>query len=817
MSDTVSQSQQGAKPATSVDTVTSEQDAVQHLLRGYQRLKGVSDELFDAQGKMRDVWRPFVSHLAGLTPDGVAGRFHRGNQYLRDTGVFYRKYGEESASERDWPLSHIPVMVSDTDWAQISEGLIQRADLLETVVSDMYGDNRLVAQGHIPAALVAQNPAWLRPMVGVAPASGHFLNFVAFEVGRGPNGQWWVLGDRTEAPSGAGFALENRVATSRVFPNFFGMSNVHRLAGFFQTFRETLNGLRDDSTEQIALLTPGQMNEGFFEHAFLARYLGLLLVEGEDLIVQDGRVQVRTVDGLRPISVLWRRLDASFCDPLELDETSKLGTPGLVNVARQGGLATLNALGTGILETRALMAFLPYLCRTLTGAPLKLPNIATWWCGAKAERERVLANRNNVMIGSAFAKRLPHDDPDSIAEGAQFATKSDAELEAVLRSHGHDLVGQEIVTLSTTPVWADGGLVPRAMSMRVFLARTPEGWQVMPGGYARISTSPDAKAIAMQAGGSVSDVWVLSSSKVPKVSLISRDHGVDGARSKPENLPSRAADNLFWLGRYIERAEGSMRAFRAHYGLRADGVAHDDPLPSFIRSQVMLSDGKTANALASEFEASLNGAMGCAARIRDRFSVDGILALKDLHQSAMKLSKDSVSLEETAPRVGILLRKVTGFSGLVHENMYRSTGWRFLSLGLSIERAAAMATILAQVLDPDAPDGAFDLVLELGDSVMAHRARFNSSATPYSMIELLALDRLNPRSILYHLTRAKEHIDALPGASPNGGLSPAGRLALKAHTQLAIQTPATLDAAALLALRSQIWALSDMLSARYLT
>ncbi len=784
---------------------------VPELLRGYRRLDGAADELFDEDGQMRAVWRGFIDHLSGLDKAGLDARFLRGNQYLRDAGVFYRKYGENSAAERDWPLSPIPVMIAEADWSRIATGLSQRADLLEQVVADLYGPNKLVRDGYLPASLVAQNPGWLRPQVGIRPPGGHFLNFIAFEVGRGPSGQWWVLRDRTDAPSGAGFALENRVATSRVFPNFYSAAHVHRLAGFFRDFRATLLGMRRDCSEPVGLLTPGQMNDGYFEHAYLARYLGLLLVEGEDLAVVGGTLQVRTVEGLRPISVLWRRMDAEFCDPLELNETSALGTAGLLGAVREGALSTVNALGAGVLESRALMAFLPKIAHVLTGGPLALPNVATWWCGAATERDVVFSRRKQMVLRRAMAGRWPHD-------RTPLPRIDDPKLDTILAAQGAGLVGQERMTLSTAPYWQQDALVPRPMSLRVFLARTASGWQVLPGGYARIATAhdPDAsddKLLAMQAGGSVSDVWVVSPTPVPKPTLLSTNR-TQSAGQYDTALPSRAADNLFWLGRYIERAETAMRVFRAYFGLRATGLAESASLAQLIQTDLLFSATSDAQTMAAQFEAPLDGAVLCAKRIRDRFSVDGILALKELSMTARGFSNADIPYEETADKVGTLLRQISGFAGLVHENMYHSTGWRFLSLGTSLERAVGMATVLARLLCEDAPEGSDDLALELGDSFMSHRARYTNPPSPASLIDLLALDNRNPRSIHYQLKRLQTHIDALPLPAEHIGEGPhivAAQAAQLLHL-LGAQSANELGPEGLLKLRKQIWNLSDALS-----
>lgn len=797
------------------DLKTPEPEA--RLLSAYRTEAGVADELYMPDGSLRPVWRSFIHHLARLTPEAMEARFGRGDRYLRDAGVFYRKYESVGAPERDWPLSHIPVMIHESDWRIISDGLVQRAELLESVARDIYGDNRLVSNGHLPASLIAQNPAWLRPLVGVKPAGGYFLHFLAFEIGRGPDGDWWVLGDRTEAPSGAGFALENRVATSRIFPNFYARSDVLRLTSFFRAFQAALERMVGKGDGRIAILTPGSMNDAYFEHTFIARYLGFLLAEGEDLTVRHGKVMVRTVDGLKPVSVLWRRLDAQTCDPIELDPASRLGSPGLVDAARQGGVHVVNALGSGILETRALLSFLPRICMAMRREPLKLPNIATWWCGGLREREHVLANAGSMMIGSAYSTRLPFDAQDTTVLGSAFGKDEQVELADHLETHGRDLVGQESVTLSTTPVWHAGGLVPRPMVLRVFLARTQQGWQAMPGGYARIGSGTDTKAITMQQGGTVADVWVVSDTPVSRTALLT-SASTETRRQDAGALPARAADNLFWLGRYVERAEGNMRLFRAYHARLAEGLSPDAPLPSTLRQLIAPGTRTRASAiLAQSFDLPLDAALTCGSRVRDRFSVDGMMALRDLVQTARKLSAQTIPSDETPQKVSVLLRKITGFSGLVHENMYRSMGWRFLSLGMSLERAASMAMILAALADPDAPDGALDLLLEVGDSIMSHRARYSGTATSESIVDLLALDDDNPRAVLYHLTRTRAHVAELPGSSEYGRLGPVPKLALQLHTRLAVETPHTLTPAKLLGLRHGVWRLSDLVASTYMT
>jgi uncharacterized circularly permuted ATP-grasp superfamily protein/uncharacterized alpha-E superfamily protein len=790
-------------------------DALPDLLGGYGPIAGVSDELMDPQGRVRPVWRHFVDQFARMAPDDVARRFARGDQYLRDAGVFFRQYDQGGSVEREWPLSHVPVLIEETEWTEIAAGLRQRADLLERVAADLYGENRLVSEGYLPPAIVAGSPEWLRPLVGVRPRSGHWLHFVAFEVGRGPDGKWWVLGDRTQAPSGSGFALENRVATARVFPELFAASNVHRLAGFFRSFRDVLMGLRDGSDSSVAILTPGPHNETYFEHAYIARYLGLMLVEGEDLTVEDGRLMVRTVEGLRPISVLWRRLDAGYADPLELEAGSRLGTPGLVGAVRRGSTTVVNALGAGVLETRALLAFLPRIADAVLGEPLALPNIATWWCGQPAERAHVAKHAETMVIGRALSTGLAFEPDETLVSGARFRSAARESIAALLEADGADLVGQEQVTLSTTPVYRDGRLVPRPMSLRVFLARTPGGWEIMPGGFARIGSSDDAAAVAMQRGGTAADVWIVSTTPVAAVSMLPTP-AAPYVRAAQGVLPSRAADNLFWLGRYVERAEEAMRVLRAYHFRLSESGDPSTELLVHLRGLFDLFGLDPEQNLPDGLIDALAGAIRSAGHVRDRFSPDGWMALSDLDKTARRMAATLTAGDDAARAMSVLLRKVTGFSGLVHDNMYRFTGWRFLELGRFLERAIAMTGNLAVLADPDAPEGSLDLAVEIGDSVMSHRRRYAIATTRETVVDLLALDGMNPRSVLFQLAGLRDQVQLLPDAELNGQMSGLARSVLRVHAALAVEEPSTLDTQAFWNLRGDLGNLSDLLTDAYL-
>jgi uncharacterized circularly permuted ATP-grasp superfamily protein/uncharacterized alpha-E superfamily protein len=795
------------------DEIMSE-DPVARLLNGYKRLPGVPDELIGPDGGLRPVWTEFFPALAAMSGDELETRKARGDRYLRDAGVFFRQYGPNAPTERDWPLSHMPVLIGEDEWASIEAGLRQRADLLERVVADLYGENRLVADGHLPPELVASNREWLRPLVGIEPRGGKFLHFLAFDIGRGPSGDWWVIGDRLQAPSGAGFALENRIATARIFSDHYSRLNVHRLAGFFRTYREALYGLRASEDRRIAVLTPGPMNDTYYEHAYLARYLGLMLLEGEDLTVRNGELMVRTVAGLQPVGVLWRRLDANWVDPLELEQTSRLGTPGMVDAVRAGSVTMVNALGSGVLETRAFLAFLPRIAEALTGEALAMPNIATWWCGQAPERDFVKANAERMTISDAFATTPLFERDDRTVVGGRIDLAASDTLDAFVDRGVGALVGQETITLSTTPAFDGARLVPRPMSLRVFVGRTPHGWEIMPGGLARIGRSADTAELAMQKGGSTADIWVVSRNPVPRTTMLpSASEAV--VRQRPGELPSRAADNLYWLGRYVERAENAIRLTRAYHLRLSEASSVDTDLLDVVSGHLdrlgVGPDGGFPAGLRTIFKS----AAYTASRVRERFSVDGWNALSDLEKTVTDMTRTAKPGDDMAGAMSVLLRKISGFSGLVHDNMYRFTGWRFLSIGKALERAGLLCSLLIDLCDAAAPDGGFEFALEAADSAQSHRRRYAVSTRRETVIDLLALDPLNPRSVINQLNAVEEHVGYLPNADLNRQLSPLQRAVLETRTRLAARTPDTLTTDVLVEIRSMTARLSDELGLAY--
>ncbi len=817
---------------TIVDRETPSLDRTsKQFVASYRPLPGVFDEMMDGDGRVRAHWRPFLGRLAALGADEINRRFAAADRYLRGSGVFYRVYEDAAGIERPWPLSHVPLIIEPAEWRELEAGLIQRAALLEAVLADAYGPSLLSRDGRLPAALIAGNPEFLRPLVGVAPPGGAHLRFYAVDIGRGADGRWWVLGDRAQAPSGAGYAIENRLALSRAIPDIYRTTRVERVAPFFQAFQAELATLSRQDDAHICLLTPGPLSETYFEHAYLARYLGFLLVEGEDLSVRDDGVFVRTVSGLQRTEVLLRRIDADFADPLELNAASRLGAPGLLQAVRGGKVVIVNALGAGLVEARAMLAFLPALAPIVLGTDLTIPNVATWWLGRADMREEMIEKLDTMVIARAFEPQLEERGASEVL-GAKL---DDVQRQALIRSirdRGVDYVAQEAVTLSSMPVWRDGRLQPRPFTVRLFLAKVGDRWQVMPGGFVRIADNADARAVSLQRGAATADAWVLARGPVGETTLLPAPERILVQRATGL-LPSRAADNLFWVGRYVERAEATLRLVRAVMNRVAET---DETTASVIAALGSLL--QTWNAAPTETSGaaaafitraaltrvdlsgslpSLAGAARSAASvIRDRFSPDAWRAINDLATIIGMPLAFGPAESAIVERVEAALRIIASLSGLAQENMTRLAGWRFLELGRRIERAIITGRLVRCFALPGAPEGGLEVLLELADSQITYRQRYVMVAARAPVIDLVILDPNNPRSVAFQLDRIEAHLSALPGGSAAGRLSPVQQIAASIATRLRTVDAAAIDETLLIDTGQALMKLSDAVTAAYL-
>jgi len=745
----------------------------------FETTPGFYDEMLGDGKQIRPHWHPLAEALTSMGQKGLERRWHEGQRLIHDNGITYNVYSDPESASRLWPLDPVPLMMDPAEWKTIEAAVIQRATLFNSVLADLYGPQRLLRDKMLPAELVFPNPAFLRPCWGIEPPGGVFLHMYAADLARSPDGQWWVLADRTQAPSGAGYALENRLVTTRVLPDVFRASHVRRLANFFQTYRDALQRLVPSNREnpRIVLLTPGPYNETYFEHAFLARYLGYTLVEGGDLTVRDNRVYLKTLGGLLPVDVIVRRQDDQFCDPLELRRDSMLGVPGLVQAVRSGNVAVANALGSGLAESPAYAAFLPALSRLLLNEDLKIPTVATWWCGQEEPLQYVLDHLGDLVLKASF----PGVRNDPIF-GAALGNKERGKLRDKVRADPGRYVAQERVALSTVPVWEDGPLHPRHMVVRVYAVPSGGTYAVMPGGLTRVSTSLDSMVVSIQRGGGSKDTWVLGDGPAPPFTLLRpATHPLDVSRATFD-LSSRIADNLFWLGRYTERVEAAVRITRAiisrffqEEGTRAAGMNAGVEIlaalgyitgekPSAAEQEVlsMICDPADSNGLVW----SIHQVRRVAWLLRDRISVDAWLILNQLDQQFSKRPPpEEFRISAAQDRLNHAVIQLSAFGGLVMESMTRGDGWRFLDIGRRLERAIQMVELLRNGLPQESAGGAgvLEAILEMADSSITYRSRYLTSVQADLVLDLLLVDEANPRSIAFQLARLLEHIAELPG------------------------------------------------------
>ncbi|MDZ4212475.1 MAG: circularly permuted type 2 ATP-grasp protein, partial [Methylotenera sp.] len=537
---------------------TAEDSAWLKGVAGYTPEANIVDEMLDSTGKVRPHWEYFIQALQKLGHDEIRLRQNEILKLLRENGVTYNVYGDPDGSNRPWQLDPVPLLIENDEWTNIETGLLERAELLNLILADIYGPRELIQKGLLPVDLLFNHSGFLRACDKVKIPGKHQLVLYAADLARGPDNRMWVIGDRTQAPSGAGYALENRLAMSRVFPNIFRDSRVQRLDGFFQSLRNALQQIapQNADTPRVVVLTPGPFNETFFEHAYLASHLGYPLVQGDDLTVRDGFVWLKSLNGLQRVDVIMRRVDDSFCDPLELREDSRLGVPGLLEVARRGNVTIANPLGSGVLESPGLLPFLPKIAEHFFGRQLRLPSAATWWCGQAKELNYVLSNLHKLVI-----KHICRGSMTSVF-GHLLSQQQIIGLRDRIRSNPALFVGQAHESFSTAPSFVAGHLEPRQALLRCFMVAQAQGYSLMPGSLTRSAAQQGNVPVSNQMGAISKDTWVIGSQNPNQANTIETPHSKLLASNYTSTLSSRVAENLFWVGRYAERTEGSIRLLR---------------------------------------------------------------------------------------------------------------------------------------------------------------------------------------------------------------------------------------------------------------
>jgi uncharacterized circularly permuted ATP-grasp superfamily protein/uncharacterized alpha-E superfamily protein len=774
-------------------------------MSSYKPDRACFDEFGNASPQSSGHWQGLFEAIDAMDADTRLRRMDQLNTRVRETGIAHDLFSDPATTAQPWRVDLVPLLIPPAEWRVLEDALLQRARLLEAVLADLYGDQNLLATGAIPHQLVFSDPSYLRPLQYLQPAKGH-IQFLAIDVARGPDGAWRVIDTHVETPAGIGYALANRMVHTNVAGDIFSACKALRLAPFFQQMQTALARRADRVDPSMALLTPGARHNDFFSHAYLARYLGLTLVEGGDLRVADERVFLKTLDGLMPIDLIVRCIAGAVADPLELDASDFAGPVGLLQAIRRTPDLITNVLGSALAENRGLSAYLPRLSREVLGEELLIPDGRRWWLGDRQWRDHVLGNFERMVVRPAHestarpGRALPGLDPARLSPGERATLIEEIEL------RGATLVAEEKIGFGTTPSLTAAGLVPKPYALRLFATATPNGFAAMPGGLA-LTVDPDASVALSAPDGESRDVWVISDTAPPPFTSLWRPTIEAAQIARAQDLPSRAADNLFWLGRYIEQADWTMRVLRTCLNrLEEDSGPRQELRASRTALEILLSkdDGdvppaweKTDRALIERLARNLMTSAGwshglphtlddihrIASLTRDRLSLEAWRTLNDFYArrrwraGAMPMSiGDSLHLIEDG------LRVLAAFHGLTHENMTRSFGWSFLDMGRRLSRALNMAELLAAMFataEPDADEsGRLLFVLELADSFITYRSRYRLAPVLPLVLDLLLIDESNPRSIAFQLDALVQHIDGLPQSNAGRGRREEQRMAL---------------------------------------
>jgi uncharacterized circularly permuted ATP-grasp superfamily protein/uncharacterized alpha-E superfamily protein len=788
----------------------------------YDELLGVPSGSAEPRSKLLPHWKGFCDSVTRLGARGFQRRWDQAGQMLRENGIAYGSPGQAPRKSRPWIPDPLPILIPAAEWEQIAGAIEQRAHLLSEILADLLGPQRLLRDGLLPPEVVFRHPQFRRPLWSDQPRRHSLLQLYAADIARDPDGKWWVIGDRTESPSGLGFALENRLLVSRMLPDPFHTLRVKRLASFFIRMRETIASLAPPLESgamkldpRVVLLTRGEGSARYFEDTFLARYLGYTLASGQDLVVRGNRVMFKTLGGLVPVDVILRRPDTGTIDPLEMISDERNGAAGLLQALRLGGVRMINPPGSGLVETPVLMSFMPFLCERMFGEPLRMPAVATWWLGSEAIRRKVLKRLDSVVIRPAFERPGPRAD----LETARLSSMPRTQLIETINARPHDFIAQERVARSSVPIWDCENSFSRSGSdfksssaneptqpcewltgravVRVFQVRTSDtqGYATMSGGLARVRLEEDGSVLDPR-GGMVGtgrewckDVWVLSDTPVRHVSLLSERTDPIELRRGGAELPSRVADNLFWVGRHLERTDAAARLLRAVV-LRLTGedevylipemsvllramVAQDQIAPDYAVPEMLGSLKPLEKVLPNlVFDANHFGGLRAraetlvrtASTVRDRISFDSWRAIRKVGDAFEGIEVRRADLGDVLELAGETILGLAAFSGLASESMTRTPTWRFLDLGRRLERAAQSVAILrcACELKERLISPTFVAILEYADSLMTYRSRYQSGMRLGPVCDLLMSDRTNPRAIAYQLSAIIEHMLALP-------------------------------------------------------
>jgi uncharacterized circularly permuted ATP-grasp superfamily protein/uncharacterized alpha-E superfamily protein len=780
-----------------------------NITDGYFSNQTALDECFVQPDETRESWKNLLINIDRLGPDELKVRQHELLKLLQENGVTYNIYGDSNGLNRPWLLDTVPLVISAVDWRSLERGMKQRAFVLNKILEDLYGERELLKKGIIPPELIYSHPGFLRPCDKIKLPGERQLTLYSADLSRGPDGKVWVIKDRAQAPSGMGYALENRSALVRVVPELFQQYQVAKLGGFFTSMMQALIQVAPQGKEnpRIVLLTPGPRNETYFEHAYLASYLGITLVQGEDLIMRDSFVWIKTVEGLEKVDVIVRRVDDTFCDPLELREDSQLGIPGLLQAIRKGNVAVANPLGSSILENTGLMAFLHGAFNHFLNEDPIIPMIATWWCGQKKEMDYVIEHIDKLVI-----KNTVRMSGFKTVMGSQLSKTQKEELIRKIKFDPFRYVGQEEVAFSTSPVFTREKLEPRFTVLRSYLVASKGDYEMMRGGLSRCSPEKGSFLVSNQDGGISKDTWVEATFKNAVTGVL---HSTPDMKRKAV-LPSRAAENLFWVGRYSQRIIRTSRFIRIVLrNLTQKGYVNNsndtESLTAMLKTVTHITDtypGFVEDA-ADEFNNplgeihqlicnperpgsilfTLNNLLKSMYAARDRWTVDSWRIIDEIENVRLRIGAVG---PEGIRHVFSLLDQLTGgllsFSEMTRQSMYRSDGRTMYRMGQLIEEIlmelAQYRSMLTQHYEESVDFQLLEAVLLSNQNLSSYRSVYRTSLNIVPVIDLLFLNNQNPTSLFSQLEGLLKYAKSLAQKTDSTDDNEISRLVFEAYSQV---------------------------------
>ncbi|WP_051208256.1 circularly permuted type 2 ATP-grasp protein [Propionicicella superfundia] len=788
----------------------------------------VFDEFLGPDG-VRPAYAALAEQMEAMGRGGLLAARAEVARFVSDEDMTYG--GTDLSQATRWLVDPLPLIIGTAEWRDLEAGLRQRAELLDAILSDLYTKRHLLQRGLIPPQLVVGHPEFVLQADGIRLKGRRQLVLAATDLVRDGSG-WRVLSDRTQAPSGAGYVMGTRRIVTRTLAGLHRRTETAFLRDFFRTMASALQDAAPTSTElpRVVVFSPGTASETAYDQAFTATLLGFPLVQAEDLVMRQGRVWVTDGDGLEPVDVILRRVDSAFADPLELRSDSRLGLPGLIEASRQGHVTIVNPIGSGVLENPGLAAFLPRLAREVLDEDLALHDPQTWWCGNDADRSHVLANIDSLVLKPTHRSTRELD-----RFGWELSSAEREELVARIKACPWEWVGEEALSVSTSPVVTAKGLVPRRTVLRTFGVGVESGYTFMHGGLGRVAGGNHPYLVSNSTGALAKDVWVLTGATTDQAA--DRTPVAARAAGRPPLLSPRVAENLFWLGRYANRAENTARLIVICEDLDRDYAYLRGPAASQVL-QAMLSafsslTGHPAD-LGNDPRGALHAALvgtsaGCVAasvqrltdaahEVRNVLSVDTWSMLSRLERTLDEARAD----HEFQPHSQKILESFLAWSGIMAESMVRDETYSFLDAGARIERALHTVDLMRRAFAREqalpAESRLAEAVLAACESLITYRRRVADGeyrGRPLdATLRLLLWDPSNPRSVLSQLTHLAADLRLAGDATVAAEVEKLGSAIAGAETQ----DPSATDVLGRLSeLSGELRGWSDRLTRRHFT